>query len=235
MPPLRRISPASLPIKVTEIPSAYRQTWQPNKICRVCLGLVEECIDINTVEETTGFMPYRDKLALVVPEMMLDMIQSPVICVSCCEQLNLAYEFKQKCMQTEEKIRRLVQSYGGVLYSLDLTNIANKPKVIIPQAPKPVRIIKFPPAVVVKVDGTKSAKEIEFETAEEIAEKMKQVVKKDTVTVTTKEEVKDEMEEEAVEEEEEEEEVEEEAEDPLLVPQTSSEQTEVNVNSINIV
>lgn len=129
-----------------------------NKICRVCLSLVEDSVEINTVEQSTGFMPFRDKLALVVPEMMLDMIQDPVICIPCSEELKQAYEFKNKCMQTEEKIRRLVQNCGGVIYSLDLSNIANRSKVKIKQLPpltpladKPVTS-SFPPAVILKVE-----------------------------------------------------------------------------------
>lgn len=135
-----------------------QQEVKPSRICRVCLSLVDECMEINTVEHSTGFMPYRDKLALVVPEMMLDMIQDPAICIDCSNELQEAYKFKQKCMQTEEKIRRLVQSYGGVIYSLDLSNIADrsklkqKPQPPPPLLPKP----KFPPAVILKVVQPKS-------------------------------------------------------------------------------
>lgn len=96
-----------------------------SKICRVCLVLVENAANslrINTVEASTGFMPLRDKLALCVPEMVLDMIQDPVICTRCSLELQAAYEFKNKCLQTEEKIRRLIRSVGGVV---DLTQIAN--------------------------------------------------------------------------------------------------------------
>lgn len=100
-----------------------------SNICRICLVLVQDennSFSINTVEETTGFMPLRDKLALCVPEMVLDMIQDPVICTSCSVELQSAYEFKTKCLQTEEKIRRLIQSVGGTVYSMDLSKIATK-------------------------------------------------------------------------------------------------------------
>lgn len=142
-----------------------------SRICRVCLSLVEECMEINTVEHLTGFMPYRDKLALVVPEMMLDMIQDPAICMECSDELQQAYKFKKKCMDTEEKIRRLVQSYGGVIYSLDLSNIADKSKLkrkeaqsvtsisttttTLPPPPLLPKPTKFPPAVILKITQQK--------------------------------------------------------------------------------
>lgn len=100
-----------------------------SNICRICLVLVQDennSFSINTVEESTGFMPLRDKLALCVPEMVLDMIQDPAICTACSVELQAAYEFKTKCLQTEEKIRRLIQSVGGTVYSMDLSKIATK-------------------------------------------------------------------------------------------------------------
>lgn len=151
---------------------------QPNRICRVCLALVEDCMEINMVEEMTGYMPYRDKLAMVVPEMMLDMIQDPAICVECSDKLQQAYAFKKICMETEEKIRRLVQSYGGVIYSLDLSNIADRSKLkkketvaaaaattttttAPPLVPLLPRATKFPPAVILKIAQQKPPQKIE--------------------------------------------------------------------------
>lgn len=124
-----------------------------SKICRICLVLVENeanSISINTVEESTGFMPFRDKLALCVPEMVLDMIQDPVICTACSHELQAAYEFKNKCLQTEEKIRRLIQCVGGVVYSLDLSKIANNAHATPPKQPQTVS--QYPPAVITKVE-----------------------------------------------------------------------------------
>lgn len=143
---------------------------RPSRICRVCLTLVEECMEINMVEEMTGYMPYRDKLAMVVPEMMLDMIQDPAICFECSDKLQQAYAFKKICMETEEKIRRLVQSYGGVIYSLDLSNIADRSKLkkkepvaIAAPPPPPLlpRATKFPPAVILKIAQQKPPQKIE--------------------------------------------------------------------------
>lgn len=122
-----------------------------SKICRICLVLVENeanSISINTVEESTGFMPFRDKLALCVPEMVLDMIQDPVICTACSHELQASYEFKNKCLQTEEKIRRLIQCVGGVVYSLDLSKIANSNT----RTPKQQQSTsQYPPAIITKV------------------------------------------------------------------------------------
>lgn len=135
-----------------------------SKICRICLVLVENeanSISINTVEESTGFMPLRDKLALCVPEMVLDMIQDPVICTTCSRDLQAAYEFKNKCLQTEEKIRRLIQCVGGVVYSLDLSKIANANTRIDTRTdtrtPKQSSgVQQYPPAVITKVKTEKT-------------------------------------------------------------------------------
>lgn len=147
-----------------------------SKICRICLVLVENeanSVNINTVEESTGFMPLRDKLALCVPEMVLDMIQDPVICTTCSQELQAAYEFKNKCLQTEEKIRRLIQCVGGVVYSLDLSKIANpstaaKPPAIkapppVVQSPPPLvptsaPLRQYPPAIITKVEKMEKVK-----------------------------------------------------------------------------
>lgn len=162
-------------LKQSRPPQHQQQQRQPSKICRVCLSLVDECLEINTVEQSTGFMPYRDKLALVVPEMMLDMIQDPVICIPCSNGLKQAYEFKQKCMQTEGKIRRLVQNCGGVIYSLDLTNIADRSKIKIKQPPPLTPLIKrqsmtFPPAIILKVDKQKQKQQIKKQVKIQIPE-----------------------------------------------------------------
>lgn len=169
-------------------PQQQTNKLKPSRICRVCLSIVEESKEINTVEHSTGFMPYRDKLALVVPEMMLDMIQDPAICIECSDELQQAYKFKQKCMQTEEKIRRLVQSYGGVIYSLDLSNIADRSKLkqknsetlLVAQPPPSSassKALKFPPAVLLKV--TQQQPQVIKKKEDKVEEKV--VVKKNVI------------------------------------------------------
>ncbi|XP_049824428.1 uncharacterized protein LOC109604079 isoform X2 [Aethina tumida] len=92
------------------------------KVCRLCLVRLQrgsKYFNVNAVESYSGFMPYRDQLTTCIPEMALDLIPNPVICNMCRQALRLAYDFKTKCLEVEEKIRKHVESQpSGEEYNL---------------------------------------------------------------------------------------------------------------------
>ncbi|KAF5301086.1 hypothetical protein FQA39_LY10905 [Lamprigera yunnana] len=84
------------------------------KACRTCLKVLlgnAEYYNIDN-EDTcnTGLPSLRSKLQMCIPEMSLDIIESAVICLLCLNSLNAAYDFKSKCLDTEEKIYNYCQS-----------------------------------------------------------------------------------------------------------------------------
>ncbi|CAH0548620.1 unnamed protein product [Brassicogethes aeneus] len=97
------------------------------KVCRLCLIKLQrgsKYFNINAVESFSGFMPYRDQLTTCIPEMALDLIPNPVICNVCRQALRLAYDFKNRCLKVEEKIRKHVESQpSGSEY--DLSELGN--------------------------------------------------------------------------------------------------------------
>ncbi|KAF2897944.1 hypothetical protein ILUMI_08232 [Ignelater luminosus] len=71
-------------------------------ICRTCL---EEIIDSNCISLDDETNEIKQKLTLCVPELDLDVIPNACMCIYCANLLQTAYDFKQRCLRTEEKIR----------------------------------------------------------------------------------------------------------------------------------
>ncbi|KAB0791730.1 hypothetical protein PPYR_03530 [Photinus pyralis] len=98
------------------------------KACRTCLKVLydeTECFAVDTEEESGTSLPsLRSKLISCVPEMALDVIQSAVICCNCFQALNAAYNFKNTCLQTEERIINYTQCNGTS--SIDIIDIVRE-------------------------------------------------------------------------------------------------------------
>lgn len=96
-----------------------------SKICRICLNEIrnEAYFFVNTVEEQTGFMPIRDKLTMCVPEMALDLVLDPLLCKKCKESLQIAYDFKQMCLDTDKKLHKVMRHQDMDNGCINLANV----------------------------------------------------------------------------------------------------------------
>lgn len=85
------------------------------KACRTCLKVLyndNDFLAVDTDDCDTNLPSVRSKLLTCVPELALDVIESAVICCTCFQALNAAYNFKNTCLQTEERIISYTQCNG---------------------------------------------------------------------------------------------------------------------------
>ncbi|KAK5638230.1 hypothetical protein RI129_012525 [Pyrocoelia pectoralis] len=85
------------------------------KACRTCLKVLyndNDFLAVDTDDCNTNLPSVRSKLLTCVPELALDVIESAVICCTCFHALNAAYNFKNTCLQTEQKIISYTQCNG---------------------------------------------------------------------------------------------------------------------------
>ncbi|KAK5638475.1 hypothetical protein RI129_012770 [Pyrocoelia pectoralis] len=84
-------------------------------ICRTCL---EEINDNNRLNLDNDENNVKTQLSECVPELDLDLIPNAYLCVYCARVLQNSYEFKLKCLQSEEVIREHMKE--RILPDLDI-------------------------------------------------------------------------------------------------------------------
>ncbi|KAF5279806.1 hypothetical protein FQA39_LY18228 [Lamprigera yunnana] len=92
-----------------------------NKMSRVCRVCLEKTIDSNFIQLSDSTIEIKAQLKDCIPELDLDLIANSYLCMFCLQDLQNAYEFKQKCLQSEERIRKFLQKN----YISDLTEITD--------------------------------------------------------------------------------------------------------------
>ncbi|KAF2893350.1 hypothetical protein ILUMI_12821 [Ignelater luminosus] len=99
------------------------------KVCRTCLQVLNndaKCLSVDTNDCSMEPPSIRRKLLMCIPEMELDVQQQVVIiCMPCSIALNTAYDFKNKCLQTEERISSYVQYVGCSKESVNMFEVVN--------------------------------------------------------------------------------------------------------------
>ncbi|KAK4878454.1 hypothetical protein RN001_010960 [Aquatica leii] len=80
-----------------------------NKMSHVCRTCLEQIIDLNYIELNDDAGNIKDQIVQCIPELDLSLVPNAYLCTYCAQALHNAYEFKQKCLHTEEIIRNHVQ------------------------------------------------------------------------------------------------------------------------------
>ncbi|XP_022906744.2 zinc finger protein 93-like [Onthophagus taurus] len=99
--------------------------------CRLCLN-----------SSSSDYRDYKSVdqkyFEVVLPEIDITMISSPIFCINCMELLRAAYLFKTSCLETERVIKTYIERVGGVNISLsdvlmDQSGISTKEEDVKPE------------------------------------------------------------------------------------------------------
>ncbi|KAF5301087.1 hypothetical protein FQA39_LY10906 [Lamprigera yunnana] len=92
-------------------------------VCRTCFQIVQNGTrfwNLNTLELNSEQALLKKKLEACVPEIIVDRVNNSIICDVCVGALNVAYDFKTKCVENETKIYQYMA--GKETDTIDLCN-----------------------------------------------------------------------------------------------------------------
>ncbi|KAF2894658.1 hypothetical protein ILUMI_11519 [Ignelater luminosus] len=87
------------------------------RACQACLKLIEDGkplfylsdIYVDPIRFTSDTITIKDKLTDCVPELLLDSVPNGILCELCINLVMIAYEFRQRCLETQHKIYGYLQ------------------------------------------------------------------------------------------------------------------------------
>ncbi|KAL3271715.1 hypothetical protein HHI36_022186 [Cryptolaemus montrouzieri] len=105
-----------------------------SSICRICLLFTSnnQSLDVDSVMSTTNTL-LRDMVQLCIPEMDLDLTTKPKICTTCSSEIEKFYNFKNSCLDTENKVRNFLDTHSSAKKDtkIDLIDVIQSNGIII--------------------------------------------------------------------------------------------------------